>query len=140
MREVMNSTIRITAMIFFILSWRKSSRWLSAGCAARDWSTRCSVRCRAGSRWDPSSRCCCFSSRRRPRLAGDFCHHQPTDVVLDPALWLSTIFLNGVTPPGVTTVDIYKSVIPFFGMQVAMVAILFYYPELATWLPKAIRW
>ena len=79
-------------------------------------------------------------SRRRPGLAGDFCHHQPTDVVLDPALWLSTIFLNGVTPPGVTTADIYKSVIPFFGVQVAMVAILFYYPELATWLLKAIRW
>jgi len=44
-----------------------------------------------------------------------------------------------VTPPGVTTVDIFKSVIPFFGMQVAIVAILFYYPENATWLPKAIR-
>ena len=62
MREVMNSTIRITAMIFYIFIVAKSSRWLSAGCAARDCSTRCSVRCRAGSRWAPSPRCCCFSS------------------------------------------------------------------------------
>ena len=45
-----------------------------------------------------------------------------------------------MTSPGVTTVDIYKGVIPFIGMQVAMLAVLFYYPQLATWLPKAIGW
>ena len=59
---------------------------------------------------------------------------------LTPPFGWALFFLKGVAPPGVTTVDIYKGVIPFIGMQVAMLAVLFYYPKLATWLPKAIGW
>jgi TRAP-type mannitol/chloroaromatic compound transport system permease large subunit len=49
-------------------------------------------------------------------------------------------FLKGVAPPGVTTGHIYLGVIPFIGLQVLALAILFLYPGLATWLPAAIGW
>ncbi len=34
-----------------------------------------------------------------------------------------------------TTVDIYKGVVPFIGLQVLAVALVFYFPKIATWLP-----
>jgi TRAP-type mannitol/chloroaromatic compound transport system permease large subunit len=40
----------------------------------------------------------------------------------------------------VSTGDIYRGIIPFVGMQVLAVALVFFVPELATWLPAAIGW
>jgi TRAP-type mannitol/chloroaromatic compound transport system permease large subunit len=40
----------------------------------------------------------------------------------------------------VTTIDIYKGVVPFILLQVAATALVFYFPSIATWLPKAIGW
>ena len=59
---------------------------------------------------------------------------------LTPPFGWALFFLKGVAPPGVSTIDIYKGVIPFILLQVLMLAILFFYPALATWLPKAIGW
>lgn len=59
---------------------------------------------------------------------------------LTPPFGWALFFLKGVAPPGVTTMHIYKGVIPFILIQVAMIGILFYYPALSTWLPKAIGW
>ncbi len=59
---------------------------------------------------------------------------------LTPPFGWALFFLKGVAPPGVTTADIYKGVIPFIGMQVLMLFVLFMFPALATWLPKAIGW
>ncbi len=36
--------------------------------------------------------------------------------------------------------DIYVGVMPFVGMQLIGLVLLFMYPSLATWLPKAIGW
>ncbi len=49
-------------------------------------------------------------------------------------------YLKGVAPPGVTIGDIYKGVIPFVLMQLLALVIVFLYPQLALWLPKAIGW
>jgi TRAP-type mannitol/chloroaromatic compound transport system permease large subunit len=49
-------------------------------------------------------------------------------------------YLRGVAPPSVTTLDIYKGVVPFIALQVVATALLFAFPLIATWLPRAIGW
>jgi len=45
-----------------------------------------------------------------------------------------------VAPPGVTTRQIYVGVIPFIAMQVLAVVLVFFFPQIALWLPKTIGW
>ncbi|TQV77687.1 TRAP transporter large permease [Denitrobaculum tricleocarpae] len=59
---------------------------------------------------------------------------------LTPPFGWALFFLKGVAPPDVTTLDIYKGVIPFILIQVVMLAILFAVPELSLWLPEVIGW
>lgn len=59
---------------------------------------------------------------------------------LTPPFGWALFYLRGVAPPQVTTLDIYKGVVPFIGLQVMAVVILFYTPSIATWLPRAIGW
>ncbi|MEK9968326.1 MAG: TRAP transporter large permease subunit [Ferrovibrio sp.] len=59
---------------------------------------------------------------------------------LTPPFGWALFYLRGVAPPQVTTLDIYKGVVPFIGLQVLAVVILFYTPSIATWLPRAIGW
>lgn len=59
---------------------------------------------------------------------------------LTPPFGWALFFLKGVAPPGITTGDIYRGVIPFILLQVAALGLLFTFPEIATWLPKAIGW
>src|SRR5690606_16242751 len=62
-----------------------------------------------------------------------------TSFLAPPVGW-SLFFLKGVAPPQVTTLDIYRGVIPFILLQVVGLAILFFFPAIATWLPDAIGW
>ncbi|XGA80209.1 TRAP transporter large permease subunit [Halomonas sp. CH40] len=59
---------------------------------------------------------------------------------LTPPFGWSLFFLKGVAPDEVTTVDIYKGVLPFIALQFLAVALVFAYPSIATWLPDAIGW
>jgi tripartite ATP-independent transporter DctM subunit len=59
---------------------------------------------------------------------------------LTPPVGWALFFLKGVAPAGVTTRDIYIGVIPFVLMQLVAVVILFFYPGIATWLPRVIGW
>ncbi len=59
---------------------------------------------------------------------------------LTPPVGWALFFLKGVAPPEVTSGDIYIGVMPFVGLQVIGLLLLFNYPEIATWLPKAIGW
>jgi tripartite ATP-independent transporter DctM subunit len=59
---------------------------------------------------------------------------------LTPPFGWALFFLKGVAPPAVTTAMIYRGVVPFIGVQIVAIAALFYWPSLATWLPKAIGW
>tara|TARA_R110002124_G_scaffold92868_4_gene235873 strand:- start:22197 stop:23522 length:1326 start_codon:yes stop_codon:yes gene_type:complete len=59
---------------------------------------------------------------------------------LTPPFGWALFFLKGVAPPEITTGDIYRGVIPFILLQVAALGLLFAFPEIATWLPKAIGW
>jgi tripartite ATP-independent transporter DctM subunit len=56
---------------------------------------------------------------------------------LTPPVGFSLFYLKGVAPPEVTTLDIYRGVIPFVLCQLAAVALVFNFPGLVLWLPRA---
>jgi tripartite ATP-independent transporter DctM subunit len=57
---------------------------------------------------------------------------------LTPPFGFALFYLRGVAPPGVTTMDIYRGIIPFVLIQIAGLCIVAYWPGLATWLPKVL--
>ena len=57
---------------------------------------------------------------------------------LTPPFGFALFYLRGVAPPEVATSDIYRGVIPFIGIQLMMLVLLAFMPELATWLPSRI--
>jgi len=58
---------------------------------------------------------------------------------LTPPFGFSLFYLQGVVPEGVRITDIYKGVIPFIGVQLAVLLALAAFPELVTWLPELIN-
>jgi len=59
---------------------------------------------------------------------------------LTPPFGWSLFYLRSVAPPSVPTIAIYKGVVPYIGLQLVAVAVLFMFPGSATWLPRAIGW
>jgi len=57
---------------------------------------------------------------------------------LTPPFGFALFYLRGVAPKEITTLQIYKGVIPFIAIQLLMLGILAFWPELATWLPQFI--
>ncbi|MFT7220105.1 MAG: tripartite ATP-independent transporter DctM subunit [Candidatus Azotimanducaceae bacterium] len=57
---------------------------------------------------------------------------------LTPPFGFALFYLRGVAPPEVATKDIYRGVIPFILIQLGMLLLLAFLPELATWLPSKI--
>lgn len=55
---------------------------------------------------------------------------------LTPPVGFSLFYLKGVVPPSITTVDIYKGVVPFVILQLLAVATVFSLPQLVLWLPQ----
>jgi tripartite ATP-independent transporter DctM subunit len=72
-------------------------------------------------------------------LAMLICVNLQTSFLTPPFGW-ALFFLRGVAPPEITTRHIYVGVIPFIGMQVLAVTLVYFFPQLALWLPKAIGW
>jgi TRAP-type mannitol/chloroaromatic compound transport system permease large subunit len=59
---------------------------------------------------------------------------------LTPPFGWALFFLRGVAPPEITTKQIYLGVIPFIALQAIGLLLVFLFPAIATWLPKAIGW
>jgi len=57
---------------------------------------------------------------------------------LTPPFGFALFYLRGVAPLEVTTMHIYRGVIPFIVIQLLMLVILSFFPAMATWLPKAL--
>ena len=72
-------------------------------------------------------------------LAMLICVNLQTSFLTPPFGW-ALFFLRGVAPPEVKTSDIYRGIIPFVGLQLVALVLVFCFPGLATWLPKAIGW
>jgi len=54
---------------------------------------------------------------------------------LTPPVGFTIFFLQGVAPEGVVLLDIYKGVIGFVILQIVGLLLVFFWPELVTWLP-----
>ncbi len=55
---------------------------------------------------------------------------------LTPPFGFALFYLRGVAPNSVSTGMIYKGVMPFVGLQILALALLFLFPDIATWLPR----
>jgi TRAP-type mannitol/chloroaromatic compound transport system permease large subunit len=57
---------------------------------------------------------------------------------LTPPFGFALFYLRGVAPPSVTTMDIYRGIVPFVIIQLLALVLLALFPELITWLPAVI--
>ena len=57
---------------------------------------------------------------------------------LTPPVGFALFYMRAVAPASITTGAIYRGIIPFVGLQVAAIALLWWQPQLATWLPKVV--
>jgi tripartite ATP-independent transporter DctM subunit len=57
---------------------------------------------------------------------------------LTPPFGFALFYLRGVAPPSVTTAQIYRGAIPFVAIQVLALLLLAIFPDLVTWLPNRI--
>jgi tripartite ATP-independent transporter DctM subunit len=57
---------------------------------------------------------------------------------LTPPFGFSLFYLRGVAPAIVSTPAIYRGVIPFIALQLLLLVILAFYPDITTWLPNLI--
>ncbi|MFT4766765.1 MAG: tripartite ATP-independent transporter DctM subunit [Oleispira sp.] len=57
---------------------------------------------------------------------------------LTPPFGFALFYLRGVAPKELPTSAIYRGVVPFIAIQVGMLVLLSFIPELATWLPDKI--
>ncbi len=57
---------------------------------------------------------------------------------LTPPFGFALFYLRGVADKAVRTIDIYRGVVPFIAMQLLLLIALAIWPELITWLPRFI--
>jgi len=57
---------------------------------------------------------------------------------LTPPFGFALFYLRGVAPKEVTTMHLYKGVIPFIAIQLIALCLIAYWPAIATWLPNQI--
>ncbi|MBP7078192.1 MAG: Sialic acid TRAP transporter permease protein SiaT [Synergistetes bacterium ADurb.Bin155] len=55
---------------------------------------------------------------------------------LSPPFGYCLFYLKGVAPPEITTMDLYRSVWPFILIQIAVVLLVIFFPQLTLWLPS----
>ena len=58
--------------------------------------------------------------------------------LLLPPHGLLLMTMKGVSPPQVTMLHIFQAVIPFVVMSILLLALVFFVPVVATWLPALI--
>ena len=59
---------------------------------------------------------------------------------LTPPFGWALFYLRSVAPPEVPTLAIYKGVVPFIMLQLIALVLVYSFPNIATWLPRAIGW
>jgi tripartite ATP-independent transporter DctM subunit len=58
---------------------------------------------------------------------------------LTPPFGFALFYLRGVAPSSVSTGAIYRGVIPFILLQLVLLVALWFWPQMATWLPTALK-
>jgi len=54
---------------------------------------------------------------------------------LTPPMAMSAYYLKGVAPPYIQLVDIFKGIMPYLGIVILTMVLIYVYPEIALWLP-----
>ncbi len=54
---------------------------------------------------------------------------------LTPPFGFNLFIMKGVVPDSITMNDIYRSIVPFIGIQIVALILVMIFPEIATWLP-----
>ena len=57
---------------------------------------------------------------------------------LSPPVAMAAFYLKGVSPPHVTLNAIFAGMMPFMGIQVVALILLYVFPEIGLWLPKVL--
>ncbi len=55
---------------------------------------------------------------------------------LSPPVAMSAFYLKGVSPPHVTLNQIFLGMLPFMGIQIIAIVLLYIWPEIGLWLPS----
>jgi len=64
-----------------------------------------------------------------------FCLAMQVSYLTPPFGW-AALYLKSVAPPGITLAQIYRALVPFIGLQIIAIALVFAFPSLALWLPS----
>src|SRR5206468_1040314 len=57
---------------------------------------------------------------------------------LSPPVAMAAFYLKGVSPPHVTLNQIFAGMMPFMGIQVVALALLYLFPDIGLWLPRVL--
>lgn len=57
---------------------------------------------------------------------------------LTPPFGFALFFLKGSAPPGVTIAHIYRGIVPIVLIQISVIILVLFQPELVTWLPEQV--
>jgi TRAP-type mannitol/chloroaromatic compound transport system permease large subunit len=57
---------------------------------------------------------------------------------LSPPVAMAAFYLKGVSPPHVTLNQIFAGMLPFMGIQVIAIVLLYLFPEIGLWLPQVL--
>ncbi len=57
---------------------------------------------------------------------------------LSPPVAMAAFYLKGVSPPHVTLNQIFAGMLPFMGIQVIAIFILYVFPQIGMWLPSVL--
>ncbi len=57
---------------------------------------------------------------------------------LSPPVAMAAFYLKGVSPPHVTLNQIFAGMLPFMGIQVFAIVLLYIFPEIGLWLPQVL--
>jgi TRAP-type mannitol/chloroaromatic compound transport system permease large subunit len=57
---------------------------------------------------------------------------------LTPPFGYCLFYMKGVAPPEVSTVDLYHSIWPFLVIQLCVLMLVLFLPQLALWLPETV--
>jgi TRAP-type mannitol/chloroaromatic compound transport system permease large subunit len=57
---------------------------------------------------------------------------------LSPPVAMAAFYLKGVAPPHVKLIEIFMGMLPFMGIQVVAMFLLYMFPQVGLWLPKVL--
>jgi TRAP-type mannitol/chloroaromatic compound transport system permease large subunit len=57
---------------------------------------------------------------------------------LSPPVAMAAFYLKGVSPPHVTLNQIFAGMLPFMGIQIIAIVLLYVFPEIGLWLPQVL--